>query len=226
MANRNLSLELLIRILCCYIFPVLLYECESWTIDAATEKKIEAFEMYANRRMLRISWTEHKSNIEVIQQMGKHKELLTTIKERKLQYLEHIMKGERYILRLIIDGKIEGKRSVGRRQNSWLRDLRRWFGQTSIDIFRAVVSRATIAIWIANLRRETVLRRRRREIDLQLTNTRHEKISVYYLVELLNTAFLKVATMEKVIAGYRTAGIYPLNPKKVTEDDLAHANQI
>lgn len=156
LANRNLSLELRIRILRCYVFPVLLYGCESWTIDATTEKRIEAFEMYAYRRMLRISWTEHKSNIEVMHQMGKHKELLTTIKERKLEYLGHIMRGERYeILRLIIEGKIEGRRSVGRRQNSWLRDLRRWFVQTSIDIFRAAVSRATIAIWIANLHRET-----------------------------------------------------------------------
>lgn len=156
LASRDLSLDLRIRLLRCYIFPVLLYGCESWTIDATTEKRIDAFEMYAYRRMLRVSWTAHKTNIEVMQQMGKHKELLTTIKERKLQYLGHIMRGERYeILRLIMEGKIQGKRSVGRRQNSWLRDLRRWFGQTSIEIFRAAVSRTTIAIWIANLRRET-----------------------------------------------------------------------
>jgi len=62
------------------------------------------------------------------------------------------MRGEKYeLLRLII----EGKRSVGRRQNSWLKDLRRWFGCTSIEIFRAVTSRIMIANWIANLGRET-----------------------------------------------------------------------
>jgi len=64
--------------------------------------------------------------------MGKQKELLLTVK-RKMQYLGHIMRGEKYeFLRLVVEGKILGKRSVGRRQNSWLKDLRRWFGCTSI----------------------------------------------------------------------------------------------
>nr|CAH7764118.1 unnamed protein product [Callosobruchus chinensis] len=65
-----------------------------------------------------------------------------------------------------------------------------------------------------------------REYDLQLTNTAHEKILEYELAELLNKAFLKVATMEKAISGFRTAGIYPLNPDRFTEDDFAAANQM
>lgn len=157
LANRNLDLGLRIRLLRCYVFPVLLYGCESWTLDAATEKRIDAFEMYAYRRLLRVSWTERKTNVEILNRMGKNKELLLTVKERKLQYIGHIMRGERYeILRLIIEGKVEGKRSVGRRQNSWLKDLRRWLGRTSTEIFRAAVSRTMIANWIANLRKETV----------------------------------------------------------------------
>lgn len=66
------------------------------------------------------------------------------------------MHGEKYeLLRLIIEGKIIGIRSVGRRQNYWLKDLRRWFGCTSVDIFKAVVQKIILAIWIANLRAET-----------------------------------------------------------------------
>nr|CAH7746887.1 unnamed protein product [Callosobruchus chinensis] len=65
-----------------------------------------------------------------------------------------------------------------------------------------------------------------REYDLQLTNTAHEKILEYELAELLNKAFLKVATMEKAISGFRTAGIHPLNPDRFTEDDFAAANQM
>lgn len=58
--------------------------------------------------------------------MEKDKELLLTIKKKKLQNLGHVMRGERYgILRLVIEGKIEGRKSVGRRQNSWLKDLGR-----------------------------------------------------------------------------------------------------
>ncbi|KAL6420467.1 hypothetical protein ACFW04_014455 [Cataglyphis niger] len=69
------------------------------------EKRIDAFEMYIYRRMLRISW--------------KQKELMITIKERKTNNIGHVLRGERYeLLRLIIKSKIVGKRSIGQRQNS------------------------------------------------------------------------------------------------------------
>lgn len=154
--RSDLSLKLRTRMARCYVFSVLLYGCESWTMDPQTEKRIEAFEMYTYRRILRISWMQKVTNDEVLQRMSKQRELLNTIKERKMQYLGHVLRGERYeLLRLIIEGKVQGRRSVGRRQNSWLKDLRRWFDRSSAEIFRAAVSKATIAIWIANLRKET-----------------------------------------------------------------------
>ena len=154
--RRDLDLKLRIRMLRCYVFPVLLYGCECWTLNPLLEKRIEAFEMYLYRRILRIPWIDRITNIDVLDRMHKNKELMSTIKERKLTYIGHLMRGDRYeILRLIIEGKIQGKRSVGRRQNSWLKDLRRWLGKTSAEIFRAAISRVTIANWIANLRRET-----------------------------------------------------------------------
>jgi len=68
-----------------------------------------------------------------------------------MQYLGHVMRCDKYeILRLIMEGKVQEKRSVGRHQNSWLKDLRRWFA----EILCAAVFRATIAMWIANLRQE------------------------------------------------------------------------
>jgi len=162
--RSDLSLQLRIRMVRCYVFSVLLYGCESWTLDIQTEKRIEAFEMYIYRRMLRVSWIQRVTNNEILQRMGKQKELLNTIKERKMQYLGHVLRGERYkLLQIIIEGKVEGRRSVGRRQNSWLRDLRRWFDRSSTEIFRAAASKVIIAIWIADLRKETAWRRRRRE---------------------------------------------------------------
>lgn len=154
--RSDLSLGLRVRMVRCYVFSVLLYGCESWTLDMSLEKKINAFEMYIYRRILRISWTQRITNEEVLNRMRKQRELMLTIKERKTRYIGHIMRGEKYeLLRMIIEGKIQGKRSVGRRQNSWLKDIRRWFGCSSLDIFRMAVSRTTLAIWIANLREET-----------------------------------------------------------------------
>ena len=151
--RRELSLGLRVRLLRCYVFTVLLYGAESWTLDANLEKRINAFELYAYRRMLRISWIQKITNETVLNRMRKQLEVLSTVKERKLRYLGHIMRGPKYeILRLIIEGKIVGRRSVGRRQNSWLKDLRRWFGCSSIELFRSAGSRIEIATWIANLR--------------------------------------------------------------------------
>lgn len=65
-----------------------------------------------------------------------------------------------------------------------------------------------------------------REYDLQLSSTGHEKITEYDVAELLNRAFMKVATMEKAVAGFRSAGIFPLNPDRFDEDDFAPANQV
>uniref|UniRef100_A0A6P7FHS6 Uncharacterized protein LOC114328175 n=1 Tax=Diabrotica virgifera virgifera TaxID=50390 RepID=A0A6P7FHS6_DIAVI len=91
----------------------------------------------------------------LLRRMNKYKELLRIIKERKVQYLDHVLRGERYeLLQIILEDAVQGDRSVGRCQNSWLKDLRRWFDRSSAEIFRAAVSKATIAIWIANLRKE------------------------------------------------------------------------
>ena len=132
----------------CYIFSTLLYGCESWTLDPTIESRIAAFEMYLYRRILRISWIKKVTNIEVLTRMNKERELLITLKKRKLQY---VLRGEKYeILRLILEGNIVGKRSIGRRQNSWLKDLRRWCGCSSADLFRKATSKIQMALWIAN----------------------------------------------------------------------------
>lgn len=151
--NRDLSLELRLRMLRCYVFSILLYGMEAWTLKQMHINKLAAFELWCYRRILRISWTERVSNVEVCRRMGCEPEILVTIKKRKIEYLGHIMRGPRYgLLQLIVQGKIRGKRSVGRRKISWLRNLRDWFGCSSTELFRAVVSKVRIAMMISNLR--------------------------------------------------------------------------
>jgi hypothetical protein len=138
------------------VFSVLLYRVETWTLTELTCKKIEGFEMWLYRRILKISWTDRVTNQLVLERMGKQKELLTTIKTRKLEYFGHILRNnQRYnILQLILQGKIEGKRSVGRRRISWLKNLRDWYNTTSIDLFRASLDRNIVANMISNIRNE------------------------------------------------------------------------
>ena len=78
------------RILQCYIWSTLLYGAETWTITKVMKTRIEAFELWAYRRMLKISWTQKVTNKEVLSRMKMKKRLLTIIQLRKLKYFGHI----------------------------------------------------------------------------------------------------------------------------------------
>ncbi|CAG9828977.1 unnamed protein product, partial [Diabrotica balteata] len=128
-----------------YLHSVLLYGMESWTLKKIDIKKLEAFELWMYRRILRISWTEKVTNVEVLRRMNKEKEVIFTIQKRKLQYLGHITRGERYeLLQIIMQGKIAGKRSIARRRNSWLKNLREWYSCSNNKFFRSAVSKIRI----------------------------------------------------------------------------------
>uniref|UniRef100_A0A8D8Q737 Uncharacterized protein n=2 Tax=Cacopsylla melanoneura TaxID=428564 RepID=A0A8D8Q737_9HEMI len=152
--SHDLHLDIKIRLLRCYVFSVLFYGVEAWTLTEASAKKIEAFEMWLYRRILRVSWKDKVTNKEILRRMNKELEVLYIIKVRKLQYLGHIMRNEnRYqLLQKIIQGKVYGKRGVGRRRISWLKNLRTWFNQTTTQLFRAAVNKIVIANMIANIR--------------------------------------------------------------------------
>nr|CAH7769935.1 unnamed protein product [Callosobruchus chinensis] len=121
---------------------VLLYGAEAWTLKAAAINRIEAFEIWTLRRMLKISWTEHVRNDDVLRMAGlEDRELFEHIKKRKISYLGYIIRGERYELqRLILQGKIEGgRRGIGRKKLSWLRNIRQW---TEISDFQSILEAA------------------------------------------------------------------------------------
>lgn len=83
---------------------------------------------------------------------GKRCRDTTGSEKRKLQYLGHIMRGPRYkTLQLIVQGKIEGKKSVGRRRMSWFGNLQKWFNVSISDLFKAASSKTKIAMIIVNL---------------------------------------------------------------------------
>ena len=97
----------------CFILSTLLYGAETWTLTKVTSDKLEAFKMWLYRRMLRISWKEHKTNGEVLHKMKTKRSLLNTIKKRKCQYFGHIIRGDG-VQRLLMEGRINGRRGRGR----------------------------------------------------------------------------------------------------------------
>ena len=109
LTSRNISIELRSRIAKCFIWSTLLYGAETWTLTKVTSDKLEAFEMWLYRRMLRISWKEHKTNGEVLHKMKTKRSLLNTIKKRKCQYFGHIIRGDG-VQRLLMEGRINSRR--------------------------------------------------------------------------------------------------------------------
>ena len=151
--NDNLSLKLRQRLIKCYVWSVLLYGCETWSLKVNIMNRLEAFEMWLHRRMLRIPWTDLVTNTEVLERARTKRELLTSIKMRKVSYLGHVMRGDKYhVLQLIIEGKIEGRRGVGRKQMSWLRNIRDWTGVRRVeDLFRMARDRELLAAVVVNV---------------------------------------------------------------------------
>lgn len=102
LCNRQLNINLRLRYLRCYIWSTVLYGAEAWTLKTTSINKLEAFEMWCYRRILKIPWTDKVSNIEVLDRLGKEREIYLTIKKRKTAYLGHIMRNEKYELLQII----------------------------------------------------------------------------------------------------------------------------
>ncbi|KAG1654298.1 Kelch-like ECH-associated protein 1 [Nymphon striatum] len=133
LTNRNLSNQLKIRLLKCYIWPVLMYGCETWTITPGLKGNIEAAEMWFLRRMFKISYRDRVSNIRVLERAKTTRELLNCIQKRQLTFLGHsIRRGKLECLAL--EGRLEGKRSRGRQRTKFLDIMANSFEASGVTI--------------------------------------------------------------------------------------------
>ncbi|GFS07800.1 endonuclease-reverse transcriptase [Elysia marginata] len=117
LTNKHISIQTRKRVLQCYIEPILLYGCEAWTISKQMEAKLEATELWFLRRMLRISWTERKSNETVLIEANSSRSLIKTIRKRQATFLGHVMRREK-LEHLITTGKLDGKRGRGKQREN------------------------------------------------------------------------------------------------------------
>ena len=107
------------------VFPIALYGCETWTKTKALQKKIDACEMWIWRKTLRISWTEKKTNVSVLQQMGQMRGKLTLQEKatrQKLMYFGHVMRTSGLEKEMML-GCGEGKRGRGRPRMRWMDEI-------------------------------------------------------------------------------------------------------
>ena len=122
----------------------MLYGCETWTLTAALEKKIQAFENKCMRKLLQISWTEHRTNDYVWNRIegfaGPQEPLLSVVKRRKLLWFGHNTRHSG-LSKTIMQGTVQGGRRRGRQRKSWHENIKEWTGLQTHELLPAAEDR-------------------------------------------------------------------------------------
>ena len=118
--SRSITLPTMVRLVKAMVFPVVMYGCESWTIKKAEHQRIDAFEMWCWRRLLRVLWTARRSNQSILKKISPECSLEGLMLKLKLQYFGHPMRRADSFEKTRMLGKIESRRRRGRQRMRWL----------------------------------------------------------------------------------------------------------
>ena len=118
--SRNITLSTKVCLVKAMVFPVVMYGCESWTIKKAECQRIDAFELWCWRRLLRVPWTARRSNQSILKEISLECSLEGLMLKLKLQYFGHLMQRAASFEKTLMLGKIEGRRKRGQQRMRWL----------------------------------------------------------------------------------------------------------
>ena len=118
--SRDITLPKKVCLVKAMVFPVVMCRYESWTIKKAEHRRIDAFELWCWRRLLRVPWTARRSNQSALKEISSEYSLEGLILMLKLQYFGHLMRRVDSFEKTLMLGKIEGRRRRGRQRMRWL----------------------------------------------------------------------------------------------------------
>ena len=118
--SRDNTLPTKVHLVKAMVFPVVMYGCESWTVKKAECQRIDAFELWCCRRLLRVPWTARRSNQSILKEISPGCSLEGLMLKLKLQYCGHLMLRADSFEKALMLGKIEGRRRRGRQRMRWL----------------------------------------------------------------------------------------------------------
>ena len=121
--SRDITLPTKVHLVKAMVFPVVMYGCESWTIKKVELWKIDAFELWCWRRLLRVPWTAKRSNQSILKEISTEYSLEGLMLKLKLQYFGHLMWRTDSLVKTLMLGKIEGRRSRGWQRMRWLNSI-------------------------------------------------------------------------------------------------------
>ena len=111
--SRDIAFPTKVHLIKAMVFPVVMYKCESWTIKKAEHRRIDAFELWCWRRLLRVPWTARRSNQSILKEISPEYSLEGLMLKLKLQYFGHLMRRADSFEKILMLGKIECGRRRG-----------------------------------------------------------------------------------------------------------------
>ena len=118
--SRDITLPTKVHLVKVMVFPVIMYGCESWTVKKAERRRIDAFELWCWRRLLRVPWTARRSNQSIVKEISPGCSLEGMMLKLKVQYFGHLMRWVDSLGKTLMLGGIEGRRRWGRQRMRWL----------------------------------------------------------------------------------------------------------
>ena len=118
--SRDITLPTKVRLVKAMVFPVVMYGCESWTVKKAERRRIDAFELWCWRRLLRVPWTARRSNQSILKEINPVISFEGMMLKLKLQYFGHLMRRADSLEKTLMLGGIGGRRRRGRPRMRWL----------------------------------------------------------------------------------------------------------
>ena len=139
--SRDITLSTKICLIKAMVFPVVTYGCESWTVKKAEHWRIDAFELWCWRRLLRVPWTARRSNQSILKEISPGYSLEGLMLKLKLQYFGHLMRRTDSFEKTLMLGKIESRRRRGWQRKRWLDGITgsmdmNWSKLQKLEIYR------------------------------------------------------------------------------------------